>query len=106
MTSSPTFKAPPMIRPANPLKSWCSVIPFGRRTYCTGKRKISQIRILHVQFLEMAEQGGALIPRHLCRSVHDVVAEQRADRDERDFAEGEPVRERGEVMLNLCERSR
>src|SRR5690606_4885914 len=36
-----------------------------------------------VHVLQVVQQGGALVPRHVLRAGDDVVAVQRGDRDER-----------------------
>ena len=51
----------------------------------------------HVDVVEVMEQGGAAVPRHVLAGIDDVVPEQRRDRDERHVFDPEPCGKGGVV---------
>ena len=54
-----------------------------------------------VDRLEVVEQRGPVVPPHVLGALHDVVASQRRDRDERDVVHVQPGGELHEVGLDL-----
>ncbi len=56
-----------------------------------------------VEMLELAEQRRALVPGRVLGADHDVVAEQRRDRQEGHVPDAEPGRERLELEPDLLE---
>ena len=79
---------------------------MGADDVLNGEAAVLQIAVAaDVHFFQVAEQGAAFVPRHIHRSFHHIVAQQRADWNEFDVRNVEPRREiaesRGDGLVRI-----